>query len=59
MNSVTDMQCDSFMKGCLTRGLGCIDKSEACNSYVGNQLTCSKFIGNGKNCWSDSTTSIS
>ncbi|CAD8149529.1 unnamed protein product [Paramecium octaurelia] len=57
-NSVTDIQCDAFMKGCVSRGLGCIDKTDPCNNYVGNQSTCSKFVGNGKSCWNDSTSTI-
>ncbi|CAD8072604.1 unnamed protein product [Paramecium sonneborni] len=58
MNSTTDVECDAFMKGCVTRGQGCINKDESCNNYVGNQSICSKFIGDGKKCWSDSLTTI-
>ncbi|CAD8160881.1 unnamed protein product [Paramecium octaurelia] len=53
MDSITDIQCDQFMPGCVTRGKGCIAKIEPCTSYIGNQSTCSQFKGNSKKCWNN------
>ena len=41
------------MSGCVTRGKGCIAKTEPCTSYIGNQSTCALFTGNSKKCWNN------
>lgn len=43
------------MKGCVTRGKGCIADTEPCTSYLGTQNTCKNFTGNAKKCWNDAT----
>lgn len=35
----------------MTKGKGCIDKTEPCSKYQGNQETCKNFVGNSKKCW--------
>ncbi|CAD8087924.1 unnamed protein product [Paramecium sonneborni] len=54
MDGVNDVQCNTFMSGCVSRGKGCIAKIDPCTSYIGNQTTCSQFIGNQKKCWNNS-----
>ncbi|CAD8176717.1 unnamed protein product [Paramecium octaurelia] len=54
MDGVNDIQCNTYMAGCVTRGKGCIAKTEPCTSYIGNQSTCSQFTGNSKKCWNTS-----
>ncbi|CAD8187110.1 unnamed protein product [Paramecium pentaurelia] len=56
--STTDIQCNSFMEGCVTNGQGCISSLEPCYSYIGNRELCSKFKGNGRLCYSDSIVDI-
>lgn len=56
--STTDVECNSFMTGCVTKGLGCIPSTEPCTKYQGVQSTCDKFTGNGKRCWNPSSVTI-
>ncbi|CAK87462.1 unnamed protein product (macronuclear) [Paramecium tetraurelia] len=56
--STTDIECNSYLDGCVTNGKGCISSLEPCSSYVGNLQTCSKFKGNGRLCYSDSLVDI-
>lgn len=47
---MTDIECNSFLSGCKTKGLGCIDSTSSCSSYSGTTLSCLSFVGNGINC---------
>ncbi len=52
--ATSDDACNSHHKGCLTKGTGCIDPSEACTAYPGTSTDiCGKFTGSsGANkCW--------
>jgi hypothetical protein len=45
---VTDYDCNLFMSGCVTKGLGCISSKEPCTSYPGYSISdCEVFKGNG------------
>ncbi|CAD8101276.1 unnamed protein product [Paramecium sonneborni] len=57
-HSTTDLECNSFLEGCVTNGKGCLSPLEPCNSYVGNSEQCSKFKGNNKICYSNSIVDI-
>jgi len=57
--SVTsNSDCDTFLRGCLYNGTGCVTKSELCGSYFGIQSQCSTFKANNgvDSCWNISTT---
>ncbi|CAD8081428.1 unnamed protein product [Paramecium sonneborni] len=48
---ITDIECDQWLKGCITRGMGCWDSPlPQCSTYRGNQNTCSKYIGSDGYC---------
>ncbi|CAK89836.1 unnamed protein product (macronuclear) [Paramecium tetraurelia] len=48
--AVNNVQCDLFLKGCVTTGRGCTELTQTCNTYKGTQSSCLKFVGNGKKC---------
>ncbi|CAD8122988.1 unnamed protein product [Paramecium sonneborni] len=56
VTATTDSECQSFHSDCLTKGNGCIHKTEACSSYYGTKEQCQSFTGNSKKCFGDSAT---
>ncbi|CAD8122845.1 unnamed protein product [Paramecium sonneborni] len=44
--SQTDSDCNTFLSGCVTKGIGCIAKTAECGSYKGTTQKCLKFSGN-------------
>ncbi|TNV71570.1 hypothetical protein FGO68_gene4687 [Halteria grandinella] len=56
VTATTDSECDSYLAGCLTDGLGCIAGTEPCASYYGTTSVCKAFTGNSKKCWGTSDT---
>ncbi|CAK89346.1 unnamed protein product (macronuclear) [Paramecium tetraurelia] len=54
--STSDTECAQYLKGCITKGTGCVDATSQCTVFKGLQTTCSKFMGNsGKDyCWNAS-----
>ncbi|CAD8113555.1 unnamed protein product [Paramecium primaurelia] len=55
--AISDTECASFLKGCITKGTGCLDATSTCAAFKGDQATCAKFFGSsGKDyCWNTST----
>nr|CAA59447.1 alpha-51D-immobilization antigen [Paramecium tetraurelia] len=53
----SDTDCAAYLKGCITKGTGCIDATSSCGGFKGDQATCAKFLGSsGKDyCWNTST----
>ncbi|CAK61922.1 unnamed protein product (macronuclear) [Paramecium tetraurelia] len=53
----SDTDCAAYLKGCITKGTGCIDATSQCGGFKGDQATCAKFLGSsGKDyCWNTST----
>ncbi|CAK67723.1 unnamed protein product (macronuclear) [Paramecium tetraurelia] len=41
--SQSDSECDSWMKGCVTRGTGCIPRDRPCSEYRGTKEKCEGF----------------
>lgn len=35
--ATSDSDCDSYLSGCVTRGVGCIPNTEPCTSYRGTK----------------------
>lgn len=59
MDATNDADCDTFLKGCVTRGKGCLPSTAACSAYLGVRGTCINFLGNGKKCWNTLTATES
>ncbi|CAK67224.1 unnamed protein product (macronuclear) [Paramecium tetraurelia] len=55
--ATSDTECAAYLKGCITKGTGCIDATSSCTGFKGDQATCAKFMGSsGKDyCWNTST----
>ncbi|CAD8212117.1 unnamed protein product [Paramecium pentaurelia] len=51
--SKTDVECATYQKGCITKGIGCIDATSSCTAFKGDQAICAKFMGNSNKiqCW--------
>ncbi|CAD8162524.1 unnamed protein product [Paramecium pentaurelia] len=47
---LTDKQCNDFLEGCISNGIGCTPKETTCDKFIGTAETCSKFLGNGFKC---------
>ncbi|CAD8082118.1 unnamed protein product [Paramecium primaurelia] len=47
---LTDKQCNDFLEGCVSNGIGCTPKETTCDQFSGTSDTCSKFLGNGQKC---------
>ncbi|CAD8182439.1 unnamed protein product [Paramecium octaurelia] len=43
--ATSDSECQSFQNGCVTKGVGCIEKTAKCDEYRGTRDQCSKFQG--------------
>ncbi|CAD8161687.1 unnamed protein product [Paramecium pentaurelia] len=58
--AISDQQCSQYLKGCITKGEGCIQESALCSEYQGNQAICQKFKGNNgqDHCFSTSISVI-
>jgi hypothetical protein len=58
VESQTDINCNQFLGGCVTKGIGCLDISAPCGSYTGTSATCLNYKGSNesKTCWSLNTT---
>ncbi|CAD8149880.1 unnamed protein product [Paramecium octaurelia] len=44
--ATSDQECSEYLKGCRTKGVGCIEESASCTQYQGNYDACQKFKGN-------------
>ncbi|CAK67225.1 unnamed protein product (macronuclear) [Paramecium tetraurelia] len=55
--ATSDTDCAAYLKGCITKGTGCIDATSSCSGFQGDQAICAKFLGSsGKDyCWNAST----
>ncbi|CAD8129826.1 unnamed protein product [Paramecium sonneborni] len=58
--ALSNKECSDYMIGCVSKGIGCIDQNLPCRAYIGDQNTCSQFMGsNGtKYCWNTSQASL-
>ncbi|CAD8113351.1 unnamed protein product [Paramecium primaurelia] len=54
--AISDTECASYLKGCITKGTGCLDATSLCTAFKGDQATCAKFFGSsGRDyCWNTS-----
>ncbi|CAD8211577.1 unnamed protein product [Paramecium octaurelia] len=58
--ATSDTDCAAYLKGCITKGTGCIDATSSCSGFKGDQATCAKFMASsGKDyCWNTSTALV-
>ncbi|CAD8055005.1 unnamed protein product [Paramecium primaurelia] len=58
--ATSDAECATYMKGCITKGTGCLDATSSCTVFKGDQAICAKFLGtSGRDyCWNTSTALV-